>query len=155
MRISNISNIIIIFLCILILFSGMASAKQLTVKKVITNADIKTGDSVNITLEFDNPFNQSIPVTIQDNNVLGNNGLEIQCYEYALPDNLRTAISYNFPVQAYSPGEFTLDQATVTYTNPEKGTQESVRSEPVRISIKPGQSADSFRGSRLYIIAAG
>lgn len=145
------SNIIIIFLFLLILFSGTASAKQLTVKKVIPNTDIKTGDSVNISLEFDNPFNKSIPVTIQDNNVLGNNGLEIQCYEYTVPGNPHTGISYDFPVQAYSSGDFTLDQATITYTNPETGTQESVRSEPIKISIKQGQSTGQQQGiTKIY-----
>jgi len=150
-RTNIIINIIIIFLCLLIIFSGTASAKQLTVKKVIPNTDIKTGDSVNISLEFDNPFNKSIPVTIQDNNVLGNNGLEIQCYEYTIPGSPRTGISYDFPIQAYSSGDFTLDQATVTYTSPETGTQESVRSEPVKISIKQGQSAGGQQGiTKIY-----
>jgi hypothetical protein len=145
------SNIIIIFLCLLILFSSTASAKQLTVKKVIPNTDIKTGDSVSISLEFDNPFNKSIPVTIQDNNVLGNNGLEIQCYEYTLSEKPGTGISYDFPIQAYSSGEFTLDPATVTYTNPETGTQESVRSEPVKISIKQGTSTGQQQGiTKIY-----
>jgi len=142
----KIINIISIFLCLLILFSGTATAKQLTVKKVIQNTDIKTGDSVSITLEFDNPFNKSIPVTIQDNNVLGNNGLEIQCYEFTLSDKLHSGISYDFPIQAYSSGDFTLDQATVTYTNPETGNQESVRSEPVKISIKQGPSTGQQQG---------
>lgn len=145
------STILIIFICFLILFSGTASAKQLTIKKIISNMDIKTGDSVNISLEFDNPFNRSIPVTIQDNNVLGNNGLEIQCYEYTLPDNPRTGISYDFSLQAYSSGEFTLDPATATYTNPETGTQESVKSEPVKISIKQDQSTGQQQGiTKIY-----
>jgi hypothetical protein len=145
------SNIIIIFLCLLILFSGTVSAKQLTVKKVIPNTDIIMGDSVSISLEFDNPFNKSIPVTIQDNNVLGNNGLEIQCYEFTLSDKPHSSISYDFPIQAYSSGDFTLDQATVTYTNPETGTQESVISEPVTISIKQGQSTGQQQGiTKIY-----
>ena len=145
------SSIIVIFLCLMILFSGTASAKQLTVKKVIPNSDIKTGDSVSISLEFDNPFNKSIPVTIQDNNILGNNGLEIQCYEFTLSDKSRTGISYDFPIQAYSSGDFTLDQATITYTNPETGTQESVKSEPVKISIKQGQSNGQQQGiTKIY-----
>lgn len=144
------STIVLILLCFLILFSGTASAKQLTVKKV-TNTDIKTGDSVNIKLEFENPFNKSIPIKIQDNNILGNNGLEIQCYEYTLPDNPHTGVSYDFPIQAYSAGEFTLDPATVTYTNPETGTEESVKSEPVSVSIKQGRATGQQQGiTRIY-----
>ena len=145
------SKIVLILLCLLILFSGIASAKQLTFWKVITNTDIKTGDSVSISLEFENPFNKSIPIKIQDNNILGNNGLEIQCYEYALPDKPHTGVSYDFPIQAYSAGEFTLDPATVTYTNPETGSQESVKSEPLKVSIKQGQATGQIQGiTRIY-----
>ncbi|VVB55551.1 Uncharacterised protein [uncultured archaeon] len=143
-------KILNIFICLLIIFSGIASAQQLTVRKV-TNMDIKTGGSVNITLEFENPFNKSIPIKIQDNNILGNNGLEIQCYEYALPDNPHPGVSYDFPIQAYSAGEFTLDPAIVTYTNPETGTEESVKSEPVRVSIKQGQATGQQQGiTKIY-----
>jgi len=151
MKKSNRINLLIIFLCLLLLFSGTASAKQLTVKKVIPNTDIQTGDSVSISLEFDNPFNTPIPVTIQDNNVLGNNGLQIECYEFTLSEKPHSGISYDFPIQAYSSGDFTLDQVTVTYTNPETGTQESVRSEPVKISIKQGTSTGQQQGiTKIY-----
>ncbi|MCX9085089.1 MAG: hypothetical protein OIN87_09870 [Candidatus Methanoperedens sp.] len=144
-------NIITITLCLLILFSCTASAKQLTVTKVIPNTDIKTGDSISISLEFDNPFNRSIPLTIQDNNILGSSGLEIQCYEYTLPDKPHSGISYDFPTIAYSSGDFTLDPATVTYNNPETGAQESVRSEPVKINIKQGQTAGQQQGiTKIY-----
>ena len=144
------SKIVIISICILILFSGTASAKQLSVKKVVS-ADIKTGDSVTISLEFENPFNKSIPVKIQDNNILGNNGLKIQCYEYTLPDKPITGISYDIQIQAYSAGEFTLDSATVTYTNPETGSQEYVKSKPIKISIKQGQVTVQRQGiTQIY-----
>ncbi|NJD52132.1 MAG: hypothetical protein FIB07_04625 [Candidatus Methanoperedens sp.] len=144
------SKIVLILLCFLILFLGIASAKQLAVKKV-TNTDIRTGDSVNIALEFENPFNKSVPIKIQDNNILGNNGLEIQCYEYTLPDQAHTGVSYDFPIQAYSAGEFTLDPATVTYTNPETGTEESVKSGPVKVSIKQGQATGQQQGiTKIY-----
>ena len=145
------SNILTIMICLLIIFSGTVSAKQLSVRKVIPISDIKTGDNVNITLEFENPFNRSIPIKIQDNNILGNNGLEIQCYEYELPDRQLTQIAYDFPIQAFSSGEFTLDQATVTYTNPETGAQESVKTQPVKIVIKQGQAAGQQQGiTQIY-----
>jgi hypothetical protein len=145
------SKIVPILLCLLILFSGTASAKQLSIKKIIPNTEIKTGDSVTISLEFQNPFNKSIPVKIQDNNILGNNGLEIQCFEYTLPDKPVTQVGYDFPIQAYSAGEFILDPATVTYTNPETGIQESVKSGPVKVSIKQGQSTGQQQGiTQIY-----
>ncbi len=135
-----------ICMCLLLIFSGAASAKQLSVKKIVQNTDIKTGDSVNISLEFANPFNKPVPVTIQDNNVLGNNGLEIQCYQYTLPDNPDTTVSYDFPIQAFSAGDFTLDSASVTYENPDTGSQETIKSEPVKISIKQGASSGQQQG---------
>lgn len=135
----------------MLLFSCTASASQLSVKKEVQNTDIKTGDSVSISLEFENPFNKTIPVTIQDNNVIGSNGLEIQCYEYSIPDKPLTSLGYDFSIQAFSPGEFTLDPATITYTNPETGKQESVRSEQLKISIKQGSSAGQQQGvTKIY-----
>lgn len=145
------SKIVTISICLIIIFSGIASAKQLSVKKIVGNTDISTGDGVNISLEFENPFNKSIPIKIQDNNILGNNGLEIQCFEYDLPDRPLTQVAYEFPIQAYSPGEFTLDPATVTYTNPETGTQESVKTQPVKIVIKQGQVTGQQQGvTQIY-----
>lgn len=147
----KIPKVITISICLIIIFSGIASAKQLSVKKIVRNPDISTGDSANISLEFENPFNKSIPVKIQDNNVLGNNGLEIQCYEYELPDRPLTEVAYDFPIQAYSSGEFTLDQATITYTNPETAKQESVKTQPVKILIKQGQTTGQIQGiTQIY-----
>ncbi len=138
--------ILSIFVCLLVLLSGTASARQLSVEKIIQNADIKTGDSVNISLEFHNPFNISIPITIQDNNVLGSNGLEIQCYEYTLPDKPGMILSYNFPITAFSEGDYTLDPASVTYTNPDTGAKETIKSQPLRISIKQGTTSGQQQG---------
>ena len=67
------------------------------------------------------------------------------------PINRLLGVSYDFPIQAYSAGEFTLDPATVTYTNPETGTQESVKSGPVKISIKQGQTTGQVQGiTQIY-----
>ena len=133
-------------MCVLIILSGIASAKQLSVKKIVQSMDIKTGESVTIALEFNNPFNVSIPITIQDDNILGSNGLEIQCYEYTLPDKSGMTLSYDFPIQAFSAGDFTLDPASVTYTNPETGALETVKSQPLPISIKQGASSGQQQG---------
>ncbi|VVB89880.1 Uncharacterised protein [uncultured archaeon] len=139
-------NVLFICVCLLLLFSMTASARQLSVKKVVQNTDVKTGDSVSIALEFENPFKTSIPVTIQDNNVLGNNGLDIQCYEYTLPDKPVMTLSYDFPIQAFSSGDFTLDTASVTYTNPDTGSQETIQSQPLQITIKQGTSSGQQQG---------
>lgn len=147
----NRLKILFLCLCLLILISGTASAKQLSVKKIIQNVDIKTGDSVTISLEIENPFNRSVPVTIKDNNVLGSNGLEIQCYEYTLQDITLVTVTYDFPVQAFSAGDFILDPATITYTNPDTGKQESIKSEVLGISIKKGPTSGELEGiTRIY-----
>ena len=134
----NTLKALCICICFLFIFSGAVSAKQLSVKKVVLNTDIKTGDSVSIALQFENPFNKSINVTIQDNNVLGDNGLEIQCYEYTLPDNPAATLSYDLPIQAFSAGDFFLPPANITYKNPDTGEQETVKSGSLIVSIKQG-----------------
>lgn len=141
-------RLIILFVCVclLLFLSGTASARQLSIKKIVQNTDMKTGDSVNIALEFDNPFNTSIPITIKDNNVLGSNGLEIQCYEYTLPDKPGMTLSYDFPITAFSAGDHTLDPASVTYTNPDTGVEETIKSQPLQISIKPGTVSGQQQG---------
>jgi hypothetical protein len=89
-------------------------------------------------------------VTVQDNNVFGGNGLEIQCYEYILPDNPAATLSYEevelFPIQAFSAGDFFLPPANVTYKNPDTGEQETVKSEPLIVSIKQGTSSGLQQG---------
>ena len=143
----NTLKALCICICFLFISSGVASAKQLSVRKVVLSTDIKTGDSVSIALQFENPFNKSIPVTIQDNNVLGGNGLEIQCYEYTLPDNPAATLSYDFfPIQAFSAGDFFLPPANVTYKNPDTGEQETIKSESLIVSIKQGTSTGLQQG---------
>ncbi len=136
----------ILCLCILLIISGTASAKQLYVKKVVQNTDITTDDSITISLEFENPFGRSIPVVVQDSNILGSNGLEIQCYDYTLAGNQNATVTYNPKIQAFSAGDFMLDSATVTYTNPDTGDRESIKSEPLKISIKQGASSEQLQG---------
>lgn len=142
----NTLKALCICICFLFIFSGAVSAKQLSVKKIVSNTDIKTGDSVSIALQFENPFNKSIPVTIQDNNVLGGNGFEIQCYEYTLPDNPAATMSYDFPIQAFSAGDFFLPPTNVTYKNPDTEEQETVKSEPLIVSIKQDTSSGLQQG---------
>ncbi len=129
---------VVLLLLVLLVFSHIAYAEQLSVKKVVLNKDIKTGDYVRIALEFHNPFNTSLPITIKDSNILGNNGIEIQCYEYTLPPH-NTTLSYN-EIQAFSAGEFTLDSATITYKNPVTGKQETITTKPIKIKIRQGKA---------------
>lgn len=119
----------------LVVLCGTAFAQQLSVEKHVQNKEIKVGDDVTIYLQITNPFNQDIPIRIQDKNILGNNGLDIRCYEKTIPNLQTIALRYD-PIHAYASGEYTLDQATITYTNPKTGKEETVKSNSLNITIK-------------------
>ena len=110
------------------------AAERLTVEKTTPQTDIQVGDDVTIMLRFTNPFGTEIPVQLVDKNVFGNNGLDIQCLERTLPDQRETTLSYE-PIKPYAPGSYTLEPATVTYTNPETGKEESVTSNALNITV--------------------
>ena len=80
----------ILFLIFLALFlQNIVLANSLQVEKIIDKSDIKTGDNVTILIKFTNPFGKKIPIKIVDKNVFGNNGLDIKCFEYILPEKER------------------------------------------------------------------
>ena len=127
------------------------AAKTLDVRKVVENGDnIKVGDEVAIGLQFKNPFKQAIPLQIVDRNVFGNNGLDIKCLEYTLPANEESVIAYSDPIVPFKPGNYSLDAAKVTYTNPETGKRETVESNTLDIQVNannsqpPGQQAQGI-----------
>ena len=131
--------------------SAAAAAKTLDVRKVVENGDdIKVGDAVAIHLRFKNPFKQAIPIQIVDQNVFGNNGLDIKCLEYTLPAKEESVIVYSEPIVPFKPGKYTLDVAKVTYTNPEMGKHETVESNTLDIEVNannsqpPGQQAQGI-----------
>jgi hypothetical protein len=116
------------------------SAETLQVDKIVENTDIKVGDDVKIILKFSNPFGRDIPVRITDKNVLGNNGIDVQCLDYVIPSKGESAISYE-PIKPFLPGKYILPPVQVTYTNPLTGKEETAKSEEVEIEI--GGSASS------------
>ncbi len=119
---------------ILLLIPSVQAAPSLTVEKALDKQDVKVGDEVTVLLRFTNPFGKEVPVRIVDKNLLGGNGLDIQCLEYTLPADGETTIAYE-PITPYSPGIFTLDQAEVTYTNPETGKEETVKSNSLEVEV--------------------
>lgn len=125
-------------------FFGVTSAtaaKTLDVRKVAENGDnIKVGDEVAILLQFKNLFKQAIPIQIVDQNVFGNNGLDIKCLEYTLPAKEESVIAYSEPIVPFKPGKYTLDAAKVTYTNPETGKHETVESNTLDIEVNANNS---------------
>ncbi len=122
------------FAIFIMLLAAGTHAESLKVEKSIQNKDVNVGDDVTILLKFTNPFQGDLPVKIADKNVFGNNGIDVQCLEYNLPPGEAT-IAYE-PIKPFAPGQYTLEAAKVTYTNPGTGTEESAKSNPLEISVK-------------------
>jgi HEPN domain-containing protein len=115
---------------------GFACATNtLQVQKMVQKKDIKVGDDVTILLKFTNPFGQEIPIRIVDKNIFGSNGINIQCLEYTVPNQREVTIAYD-PVKPFKSGQYTLDSAEITYTNPETGKEESIKSNTLEVSVK-------------------
>lgn len=110
------------------------AAESLSVEKTASQTDIQVGDDVTIMLRFTNPFGTEIPIQLVDMNVFGNNGLDIQCLERTLPDQRETTLAYE-PIKSYAPGSYTLEPATVTYTDPETGKEETVTSNALNTTV--------------------
>lgn len=122
---------------------GQAAA-TLEVEKTVENTDIKAGEEVTVILRFVNPFGEELPIRIIDKNILGGNGLDVQCLEFTLPSDKKSAISYE-PIISFSPGTFTLDAAEITYTNPITGKKETARSNSLNVKVT-GQGHGTTQG---------
>jgi len=126
--------IFLIFMFMLIAINTV-SASQLTVKKILKNDTLFTGNDATIILQFTNPYGKNIPVKIQDNNVFGNNGMDVQCLEYTIPADKEVAIAYS-PVTMYSAGDFTLGKANINYTDPVDGKAKTAVSNELQVKVK-------------------
>lgn len=122
---------LIILLC---LSSFQVQAKELGIEKKIVEEELKVGSPATILLNFTNPFNTSVFIQIVDKNILGNNGLDVQCYELELPNQNYTAIMYS-PLVMYESGSFTLSEAEITYINPEDKKEDTVKSNSLKVKI--------------------
>ncbi len=143
---------ILLILALCMLLTSSVAAKELEVQKLVdSNKEIKVGDGVSVQLDFKNPFNRTIPIQIVDKNVFGNNGLDIQCLEYALPREAESGIAYE-PIVPYNPGMYTLDAATVTYTNPDTGKEETVNSNTLDLVVEENKSMPSVQAEGITTI---
>jgi hypothetical protein len=127
----------LIYLVLLLLIALPVYAAELKVEKILETKDPKVGEEVLIVLKFSNPFGQQVGVKIVDKNILGNNGLDIQCLEYNVPADEETFVGYE-AITPFQEGSFTLDKAEVTYTNPETGKEEKVSSDELKVRVKEG-----------------
>jgi HEPN domain-containing protein len=131
---------VVVLLIVLIQHLGLVyAADTLQVQKTVENNDIKVGDDVKILLKFKNPFGQELPIKIVDKNIFGNNGIDIQCLEQTLPSENEATITYQ-PIKPFKPGKYTLNSAEITYTNPETGKEETVKSNTLEIEVKPSNT---------------
>ena len=127
--------VVVVFLFVLAV-TAVSAAETLEVRKIVQNADdITVGDDVTILLKFKNPFKQEIPIQIVDRNVIGNNGLDIQCLEATLPAMDELVLAYE-PIVPFKAGKYTLDAAAISFTNPNTGDREAVESNIVSIEVK-------------------
>ncbi len=147
-----IAILLVFALGIGMLVTSSVAAKELAVQKLVdSNKEIKVGDGVSVLLSFKNPFNRTIPIQIVDKNIFGNNGLDIQCLEHTLPAEAESGIGYE-PIVPYKPGKYTLDAATVSYTNPDTGKSETVESNTLDIDVKENKSMPSVRTEGITTI---
>ena len=136
----------IFLLIILFLFSptNVSAAGNITVRKSVNQTSINAGDSVAIQLEITNTFNKDVTVRIADINTLGNNGLDIQCLQATAPAGKTSVLKYQ-PVEAYSPGKYTLGKAQVNYISPDSGNKEAAYSNSIQVNVV-GKSSGQAKG---------
>jgi hypothetical protein len=115
----------------------MGIAKELKVEKGVKEEDISVGSEVTIFLKFFNPFNQPIFIKIKDKNIFAGSGLNVECFEYILPEKKEFSLEYE-PLIIFSSGKFTLDPAEITYENPETGKEKTIKSNELVLEVKEG-----------------
>jgi len=121
-------------LVVMALTAQCSATKSISVEKTVQQTGIEVGDDVTIMIKFTNPFGEEIPVRIVDKNIFGNNGIDIQCLERTLPSQKEITLAYD-PIKPYAPGTYKLEAASVTYTNPETGKEETARSNELDIVV--------------------
>lgn len=131
----KIKNIITIIILLVTLLNIVSAVSNLQVEKFVENKDLKTGESVKVFLKFKNPFQQKILIRIKDKNIIGNNGVNIECLEYLLPEKEESILAYE-PIETFSQGTYELESAEITYDNPLTGKEEKIESNKLEISIK-------------------
>lgn len=138
-------------LFLFLLLASFSFAQSLSVEKLVEKSGISAGGSVQVLLKFSNPFGQEIPIKVVDRNVIGGNGVDIQCLEYLIPADKSTVVGYE-PIQAFQSGSFTLEKAKITYTNPASGKEETVgsTSPEVRVNPSPGMQATQESVTTIY-----
>ena len=141
-------------LVIVALIIGLASAKEITIKKVVKNATVTSGDVLQLHLEINNPNDVSVEVLIVDRNVVGESGIDIQCLEGQAPPGTATLnygeITGTEGVQAFEPGEHEIDTAELTYRDPETGSETTVRSNSLTVTVTGTAQGQTSKITTLF-----
>lgn len=125
---------------VMLLLIQLSSAQQdITVEKILQSDDVVAGGSAMLALNISNPFDQPVSVQITDKNVLGGNGLDIQCYELSIPPG-GGLLKYE-PITPFAEGEYTLEAAEVSYTHPETSEEQTATSNQLTVAVGKGTSA--------------
>ncbi len=131
-------KIIPIMFIVLALFPSSILA-SIEVQKTFSPKTVAVGDQIIIVLNITNPFGKEIPIRIVDRNILGSSGIEIKCMEHVLTPEKIQSVIYQ-PLRAFSSGKYSLEEAEITYTNPDSGKEETVNSGQVDVVIKKGNA---------------
>ncbi|MBW6452105.1 MAG: hypothetical protein K0B02_05260 [DPANN group archaeon] len=119
---------------ILMLFGTSVYAESLSIEKAVDNTVVNVGETVNIFLKINNPFNQSLSFMVKDYNDIGGNIIDTQCQSAQI--NELSGVAEYMSLQAYAPGTYTLGKLKVKYTNLETGDVEIVESvEDISIEV--------------------
>ncbi|MFP4111494.1 MAG: hypothetical protein ACLFPQ_03850 [Candidatus Woesearchaeota archaeon] len=125
-------------------------AEELVVEKVILEDDISVGKNLTFGLRFLNPYGKQVELEIVDKNVVDGSGMDIQCLEYLLPPEPDVVVAYS-PIFLQTEGQFEVDSATVTYTDPDTGEEKKTKSNRLSFEVLEG-SAKSVRKSEITTV---
>ncbi len=139
------TSMVAVFLTVMLLLVQASSAapsdNKLQAEKLIEKGNaVRVGDDVTILLKFTNPLNSELPIKIVDKNAFGNNGIDVQCMEYTVPNQRETVVAYD-PIKPLKAGKYALDSAEVTYTNPATGKSETIKSNTLDVSVNDSASS--------------
>ncbi|MDP7493781.1 MAG: hypothetical protein QGG26_12495 [Candidatus Undinarchaeales archaeon] len=130
---------ILTMLVLVALVTGLVSAKELTIKKVVENTNVESGDVLRVWLEIINPNDEPVDVLIVDKNVIGESGIDIECLEGQAPPGAASLdygdLTGTEGIQAFEPGEHEIAPAEVTFRDPETGSETTVRSNSLTINV--------------------
>lgn len=126
---------LVALLAFLFFFAQGAYAQALSAEKVIGNSTVGAGTPLTLSLRISNPFETDVTVRIVDKNVFGSNGLDIQCLEYVIPN--RTTVEAAYPeIVPYEKGTYTLEPASLNYTNPVSGIEGSIFTNKLTVTVE-------------------